>query len=119
MVSLVEWVNMHDLHKPFAMGPPAKYQRCAHVDGEHSTNERVSCNKLYPRKLVQPGDEEVVEDPCRRDLYRLWLAMNCHVSNNVVPLDALAMLSNMDFQAALTKDAAIDHMAKYMTKSGQ
>ncbi len=31
----------------------------------------------------------------------------------------LAMLSNMDFQATLTKDAVIDYMTKYMTKSGQ
>ena len=110
---------MHDLHKPFAMGPPAKDQRCAHVDGEHSTNERVSCNKLYPRKLVQPGDEEVAEDPRRRDLYRLWMALNCHFLNNFAPPVALAMLSNMDFQATLTKDAAIEYMTKYMTKSGQ
>ena len=29
------------------------------------------------------------------------------------------MLSNMDFQATLTKDAVIEHMTKYMTKSGQ
>ena len=31
----------------------------------------------------------------------------------------LAMLSNMDFQATLTKDAVIEYMTKYMTKSGQ
>ncbi len=29
------------------------------------------------------------------------------------------MLSNMDFQATLTKDAVIEYMTKYMTKSGQ
>ena len=31
----------------------------------------------------------------------------------------LAMLSNCDFQATLTKDAVIEYMTKYMTKSGQ
>ncbi len=74
VAALAEWVNMHDLHKPYAMGPPGKDQPCAHVDDEHSTNERVSCNKLFPRKLVEPGEEEVAEDPRRRDLYRLWMA---------------------------------------------
>ena len=44
---------------------------------------------------------------------------NAHVLNNFVPLVALAMLSNMDFQATLTKDATIEHMTKCMTKSGQ
>ena len=29
------------------------------------------------------------------------------------------MLSNCDFQATLTKDAVIEYMTKYMTKSGQ
>ena len=110
---------MHDLHKPYALGPPAKDQPCAHVDDEHSTMERVSCKKLYPRKLVRPGEEEVAEDPGRRDLYRLWLARNCNFLNNFVPSVMLAMLSNMDFQATLTKDAVIEYMTKYMTKSGQ
>ena len=110
---------MHDLHKPYALGPPAKDQPCAHVDDEHSTLERVSCKKLYPRKLVRPGEEEVAEDPGRRDLYGLWLARNCNSLNNFVPSVMLAMLSNMDFQATLSKDAVIEYMTKYMTKSGQ
>ena len=63
---LAEWVNMHDLHKLYALGPLAKDQPCAHVDDEHSTMERVSCKKLYPRKLVRLGEEEVAEDPGRR-----------------------------------------------------
>ena len=109
---MAEWVNMHDLHKPYAMGPPAKDQPCAHVDDEHSTMERVSCKRLFPRKLVAPGAEEVAEDPGRRDLYRLWMGRNCHFLNNCVPAVMLAMLSNMDFQATLTKDAVIDYMTK-------
>ena len=119
VAALAEWVNMHDLHKPYALGPPAKDQPCAHVDDEHSTMERVSCKKLYPRKLVRPGEEEVAEDPGRRDLYRLWLARNCNFLNNFVPAVMLAMLSSMDFQATLTKDAVIEYMTKYMTKSGR
>ena len=119
VAALAEWVNMHDLHKPYAVGPPAKDQPCAHVDDEHSTMERVSCKKLFPRKLVPPGEEEIAEDPGRRDLYRLWLARNCHFLNNFIPTVMLAMLSNMDFQATLSKDAVIDYMTKYMTKSGQ
>ena len=110
---------MHDLHKPYALGPPGKDQPCAHVDHEHSTMERVHCNKLYPRKLIEAGMEEVAEDPRRRDLYRLWMARNCHFLNNFVPSVMLALLSNMDFQATLSKDAVIEYMTKYMTKSGQ
>ena len=62
--------------------------------------------------------EEVDEDPRRRDLYRLWMARNCNFLNNFVPLIMLAMMSNMDFQATLSKDAVIEYMTKYMTKSG-
>ena len=110
---------MHDLHEPYALGPLAKDQPCAHVDDEHSTMERVSCKKLFPRKLVAHGAEEVAEDPGRRDVYRLWMGRNCHFLNKFVPAVMLAMLSNMDFQATLTKDAVIDYMTKHMTKSVQ
>ena len=81
--------------------------------------EKVTCNKIFPRKLIEAGMEEVAEDPRRRDLYRLWLARNCHFLNNFVPLVCLALLSNMDSQATLSKDAVIEYMTKYMTKSGQ
>jgi len=64
---LAEWVNMHDLHKPYALGPTGKDQSCAHVDNEHSTKEKVHCNKLYPRKLIEAGMEEIAEDPRRHD----------------------------------------------------
>ena len=116
---LAEWVNMHDLHKPFPLGPPSKEQPCCSVDQEHSTHEKRSCNKLYPRKCIAPGGKEIAEDPRRRDLYRLWLARNCHFINNIVPIILMAMLSNMDFQATLTKDAVIEYLTKYMTKAGQ
>ena len=98
VAALAEWVNMHDLHKPYALGPPGKEQPCAHVDHEHSTMEKVHCNKLFPRKLIAAGMEEVAEDPRRHDLYRLWMARNCHFLNNFVPLVILGLLSNMDFQ---------------------
>ncbi len=39
--------------------------------------------------------------------------------NNFVPVVLMNMLSNMDFQATLTKDAVIEYMTKYMTKAGQ
>ena len=119
VAALAEWVNMHDLHKPYALGPPGKDQPCAHVDHEHSTMEKVHCNKLFPRKLIAAGMEEVAEDPRRHDLYRLWMGRNCYFLNNFVPLVILALLSNMDFQATLSKDAVIEYMTKYMTKSGQ
>ena len=112
--ALAEWVNMHDLHEPFANGDPAPHQSCACED-----KGRVYCNKLYPRKQLRPGQEEVSEDPRRRDLFRLWMARNCRFLNNFVPIIMLAMLSNCDFQATLTKDAVIEYMTKYMTKSGQ
>ena len=119
VAALAEWVNMHDLHRPYAMGPPGKEQRCAHVEDEHSSMEAVTCNKLFPRKVIEAGMEEVAEDPRRRDLYRLWMARNCNFLNNFVPLITMAMLSNMDFQATLSKDAVIEYMTKYATKSGQ
>ena len=103
----------------FSNGPPSKGQPCAKVDNEHSHLESVECGKLFPRPLVDPGSEEVQEDPRRRELYRLWLGRNCHFINNFVPLVALALLSNMDFQAITTKFAVIEYMTKYMTKTGQ
>ena len=118
VATLAEWVNMHDLHRPFACGPPSKDQPCASVENEHSSKEKVSCNKLFPRKIIEPGTEEVAEDPRRRELYRLWLTRNCHFLNNYVPIILLAMDSNMDFQATLTCDAVIEYMTKYMTKAG-
>lgn len=117
--ALAEWVNMHDLHRPYAMGAPGKDQACAAIENEHSSKEIVSCNKLFPRKCIDAGCEEIAEDPRRRELYRLWLCRNCNFINNYVPIVSLAMLSNMDFQATLTKDAVIEYMTKYMTKSGQ
>ena len=110
---------MHDHHSPWPMGPPGKEQACAAVDHEHSSKECVSCNKLFPRKCVTPGQEEINEDPRRRDLYRLWMGRNCHFLNNFIPVVLLAMLSNMDVQATLSKDAVIEYLTKYMTKSGQ
>ena len=65
VAALAEWVNMHDLHRPFACGPPSKDQPCASVENEHSSKEKVSCNKLFPRKIIEPGTEEVAEDPRR------------------------------------------------------
>ena len=120
VAALAEWVNMHDLHKPYALGPPGKDQACAAVENEHSsTKEKVYCNKFFPRKCVEVGCEEIAEDPRRHELYRLWLSRNCHFINNFVPVVLLAMLSNMDFQATLTKEAVIEYMTKYITKSGQ
>ena len=119
VAALAEWVNMHDHHKPYPLGPPGKDQSCAHVEHEHSTMEKVDCNKQYPRKLIEAGKEEVAEDPRRHDLYSLWMARNCHFLNNFVPLVILGLLSNMDFQAVLSKDAVTGYMTKYFTKSGQ
>jgi len=114
VAALAEWVNMHDYHEPFANGPPAAHQSCAAED-----KGRLHGNKLFSRKLVHPGKTEISEDPRRRDLFRSWLGRNCHFMNNFVPIIMLAMLSNCDFQATLTKDAVVEYMTKYMTKSGQ
>ena len=110
---------MHDWHRPYPLGPPARTQACCSIDNEHSHQERLSCNKLFPRKIIQVGQDEISEDPRRRGLYRLWMARNCHFLNNYVPIILLAMLSNMDFQATLTLEGVIEYMTKYMTKSGQ
>ena len=119
VAALAEWTNMHDLHRPFPLGPPSKDQPCAAIEHEHSSREKVSCNKLFPRKRIEPGSEEIAEDPRRRGLFRLWLTRNCHFLNNFVPIVSLMMHSNMDFQATLTIDAVIEYMTKYMTKAGQ
>ena len=118
VATLSEWMQMHDYHSPFPNGSPAKGQSCAKVENEHSSQEKVFCGKLFPRKPVLVGEEEVVEDPRRRELYRLWLARNCAFFNNFVPLISLAMLANMDFQATTTKFAVIEYMTKYITKAG-
>ncbi len=65
------------------------------------------------RECINPGSATIEEDPRRRELSRLWLARNCYFLNNVVPVVALAMLSNMDFfQATTTKFAVIEYMTK-------
>ena len=48
VAALTERVNMYDLHKPCAVGPPAKDQPCGRVDDE-SAMGRASCKKLSPR----------------------------------------------------------------------
>ena len=116
---LAEWMQMHDYHTPFANGPPAKGQSCAKVENEHSHSEKVACGKLFPRKPILPGSEEVCEDPRRRELFRLWLARNCNFMNNFVPIICFATLANMDFQATITKFGVLEYMTKYMTKAGQ
>ena len=67
---------------PCPMGPPDKSQACAKVENELSIMERCLCGKLFPRNLIEPGLEEVSEDPRRRELYRLWVARNCHFIKN-------------------------------------
>ena len=52
-------------------------------------------------------------------MYRLWLARNCQFLSDFISTVLLAMLSNVDFQATLAKDAAVEYIAKYIAKSGQ
>ena len=98
LVTLAEWLQMHDFHEPFAQGRPSKAQSCCHVDHEHTAREETSCGKMFPRDLIPAACAQVKEDPRRRELYRLWLSRNCHFINNYVPLLLLATCSNMDFQ---------------------
>lgn len=118
LTALVDWLQMHDYHAPFPQGPPRKDQPCAKIENEHTQTEHTFCGKLFPRKLIAPGCEEVSEDPRRRELYRVWLARNCSFVNNYMPAMLLAGLSNMDMQATLTKTGVIEYMTKYMTKTG-
>ena len=117
--ALTEWAQMHDYHTPFANGPPAKGQPCAKVVNEFAASECLERGKMFPRKLIQPGQEEVAEDPRRKDLYRLWLSRNCSSINNFASAVLLASLRNMEFQAMTTKFGVVECMTKYMTKSGQ
>ncbi len=119
VAALAEWVDIRDVHRHFALCPSFVQQSCATIGKEHSTQQRVSCNKLCPRKILLPGRGEIAEDPGRRDLYRLSLARNCRFLSNFIPIVLLATLSNMDFQATLAKDAAIEYTTKCMTKAGQ
>ena len=40
VAALAEWVNMHDLHRPFPLGPPSKDQPCTSIENEHSAQEK-------------------------------------------------------------------------------
>ena len=116
---LAEWSQMHDLHEPFPMGPPARAQPCAKVDCEFTSRETTSGGKLFPRKLIAAGAAEVAEDPRRQELFRLWMGRNSNFINNYVPLLLLATQSNMDFQAVTCKYGVVECLTKYLTKSGQ
>ena len=52
---LAEWLQMHDLHEPFAMGPPSKSQACCKVENDMTSQERCECGKLFPRCLLDAG----------------------------------------------------------------
>jgi hypothetical protein len=119
VATLAEWTQMHDFHTPFANGPPSKGQSCAKVDDEHSSKESVTCGKLFPRDTIEPGHEKILEDPRRRELYRLWIGRNCKFINNFIPLVLFATQSNVDFQPTTTKFGVIEYLTKYLTKSGQ
>ena len=71
VATLAEWMQMHDNHEPFANGPPRKGQACAKVENEHSHQETVHCGKLFPRPTVEPGREELQEDPRRKNYISL------------------------------------------------
>ena len=114
---LAEWFQMHDLHEPFAMGPPSKNQPCCKVENEMTSRETCECGKLFPRCLIKPGCGKISEDPRRRELYRVWLSRNCPFINNYIPLLVVATASNMDFQPTTTKFGVIEYMTKYMTKT--
>ncbi len=43
-------------------------EACAKVDHEHSTQERVSCGKLFPREAIPASGAEIAEGPRRREL---------------------------------------------------
>ena len=96
--AVAEWSNMHDGHLPHPGGPPLPRQSCAKLlPGTEGTDHEVAyCGKLFPRALRKPGEEAIAEDPHRRNLYRIWLARNCHLMNNYHPLLILAILANMD-----------------------
>ena len=117
VAAISQWTQMHDLHDPFPQGPPAKTQACCKIDNEHSSTERTSCGKLYPRSEVPASAAVIQEDPRRRELYRLWLSRNCLFINNYVPVLMLATVSNMDFQATTTKFGVIEYMTIHMTKT--
>ena len=112
---------MHDWHRPHPNGPPLADQSCAKVQkGSEGTDEVITyCGKLFPRPVRRPGEEAVAEDPHRRELYRVWLARNCHFMNNFHPLLLLALLANMDVQAVTNRFAVVQYITKYMTKTGQ
>ena len=69
-----------------------------------------------PRKSYSrtPGTaEEAVpavrraDDARRRDLYRLWLARNCHFCNNYIPVVMMALLQTLAPSGLRQRDRAI------------
>ena len=99
---LVEFSNMHDWHAPFASGHPSPHQSCAKfANGTEGTDsEVVYCGKMFPRDPAPTGNERLLEDPARPELFRIWLRRNCRFVNNFNPLIMLSLLANMDIHGA-------------------
>ena len=76
------------------------------------------CGKHFEKPRIRTGGAAILEDQCRKGLWRLHLPRNCaHVNSHLVAL-AIVLGANTDCQPILTAKGVADYMCKYITKYG-
>ena len=92
---------------------PGAKESCVRKQGQ-----AVYCGKDYEKPRMLPGRGCILEDPRRKTLFRLYTRRNCHRMNTHDPLKAMGLVANVDDQAVLTVQAAVNYLTKYMGKIG-
>ena len=118
LVSLLEKVNQHNIHKPDPYGPPLPSQKCSKPikDKKNKGKRKNYCGKGFPKQLVRYGEEKIKQDEFRYKLWKIFLERNDLTLNNYHPIMTLSSLSNTDIQPILTLDGLIAYTTKYITK---
>ena len=120
IIDLLETVQQHNLHKPDPIGPPLPTQKCSKdkpkkkILGKY--DPKNYCSKGYPKEIREYGKEDVLQDPYKPNLWKLFLERNCMTLNNYNPIISLALLANCDIQPVMTYDGLIAYATKYVTK---
>ena len=76
------------------------------------------CGKDHEKPRMLPGMGAILEDSRRKSLFRLYTRRNCHHLNTHDPLKAMGLVANVDDQVALTAQAAVNYLTKYLGKIG-
>ena len=100
---------------------PCKNDPCAkeligkkHADGQQC----YYCAKNFEKPRICCGKAAVIEDPRRKNLFRLCMQRNQQQMNGVIPLMCVWLSANTDAQAVTTAKGASDYVAKYISKYG-